>query len=225
MKHAHPFIRFIEGADGAAGGAPAPDPTPTPDPAPDPTPTLEDITADRDRLAAEVETLRHEAAASRVNAKSAAVADALAPIVKILGLEDGTDPAALLAAVTTARDGAAQAKASRVTADLVTVAMRAGLDPDALRDSRSFASKLEALDPDATDYDAALKAAVDEVKDSARFRATPTPGRSGVDGPSGSGEGQVTAAQFKAMSISERSQLFQRDPGTYRALSALSAQS
>jgi hypothetical protein len=181
MKHAHArFLRFIEGADGAAGGAPAPAPTPTPDPTPDPdpapTPTIESLTADRDRLSAEVATLRHEAAASRVNAKQSAAADALAPIVQALGLDSGVDAAALLAAVTTARDGAAQTRASRIEADLVTQAVAAGLDVAALRDSRAIATKLAALDPGADGYADALAQVLTEAAGDPRFKSSATRG-------------------------------------------------
>jgi hypothetical protein len=109
---------------------------------------------------AEIERLRKENGAERVNAKAQAAADAkkelTQQIAQALGLveDDVADPAKLTASLTTAQ---AEAKQARVELAVFRAATAANGDPAALLDSTSFLKSLEAIDPADT---AAVQAAI-----------------------------------------------------------------
>lgn len=113
-------------------------------------------------------------------------------------------------------DSQTAARQAAVQSAVYRAASTAGADPVALLDSQSAMTALAAVDPnDAAAVTAAITAAVTA---NPRLSATPTgPARGGVDF-GGTGGGEVTAAQFAAMSYAERVELHQTDPDTYRRL-------
>jgi hypothetical protein len=142
------------------------DENPTPEPAtPVEQPAAEPATAQRvedlpDWAQKQIADARREAAASRVNAKQAAADEAknelAQQIGKALGLvkDEPIDPAALTAQVEQAR---ADAQAARLENAIYRAALTAGVDANALTDSRAFMQAAAAIDPTDT---AALAAAI-----------------------------------------------------------------
>jgi hypothetical protein len=144
----------------AATTPPVPTPPATPA-APAPTGNVWD---DPDAAKAEIEKLRRENGADRVNAKAQAAADAkkeyAQTIAKALGLvdDDANDPAKLTASLTQSQS---EAKQARVELAVFRNATTAGADPAALLDSSSFLKSLDGIDPnDAGAVSAAIAAAV-----------------------------------------------------------------
>ena len=143
----------------AATTPPVPTPPATPS-APAPTGNVWD---DPDAAKAEIEKLRRENGADRVNAKAQAAADAkkeyAQTIAKALGLvdDDANDPARLTASLTQSQS---EAKQARVELAVFRNATTAGADPAALLDSSSFLKSLDGIDPnDAGAVSAAIAAA------------------------------------------------------------------
>lgn len=174
-------------------------------------------------LKAEILRLRGENASSRTNAKQAAADQARKELAqqigKALGIVEGdeVDPAKLTEQLAATK--AAQAEAARELA-VFKAAATAGADPARLLDSRSFLATIADIDP--TDSDAiaaAIKVAVDA---NPTFKTTQAPvaGASTVDHAGGSGEGAVTAEQFKAMGYGERVALYQSNKALYDQLAA-----
>jgi hypothetical protein len=127
---------------------------------------------------AEIERLRKENGADRVNAKAQAATDARASMAqeigKALGLIKGdepADPAALTAQLTAAGADARQAK---IELAVFRAAQATDADPSALLDSRAFLVKLADVDPSDA---AAITAAVTEaVAANPRLGKPVTPG-------------------------------------------------
>ncbi|EPH40342.1 hypothetical protein ABT390_13540 [Streptomyces aurantiacus] len=220
---------------GAPQGAPAapsgPDPTPAtpptsaPDPATPPAPAEQghnDSAATIARLESELAAARAEAGKSRVTAKQKAADDAVQQLTqdigKALGLikdDEQATPEQLTQQLTTAQE---QARATAVELAVHRTAPSAGANPDALLDSRAFATAAATLDPADTDaVTAAIKAAVTanpRLAAEAQHTGAPRGGAEFTGPPSGG----VTPAQFAAMDYAARAALFQSDPDTYRRL-------
>ncbi|BCJ64141.1 hypothetical protein [Polymorphospora rubra] len=99
-------------------------------------------------------------------------------------------------------------------------AKKAGANPQALTDSRSFMATASKLDPTADDFSAKLRDAVKKaIDDNPQYReAGQAPARSGGEFTGGPGGDAVTPEQFKRMSAAQRNDLFQKDPALYRKL-------
>lgn len=184
-------------APAAATEPPAAPPAPQANPWDDPT-----------AAKAEIEKLRRENQAERLNAKATAAAAArqeLAQTIgKTLGLvkdDETTDPAQLTQALT-----ASQADAKNAARELAIYkqAGHAKADPAALLDSRDFMSKVAGIEPTDTQ---ALAAAISEATTSnPRFKATQAAAVGGADLGTG---GSAPARTYT------REQL--RDPAFYQA--------
>ncbi|MFE7782043.1 hypothetical protein [Streptomyces nigrescens] len=174
------------------------------------------------RLEQELAAARAEAGKSRVTAKQRAADDARQELAQQIGKALGivkddapADPAQL-----TKQLEAEQAKARTTAVELAVyrTARDAGGDPDALLDSRSFAAAIADLDPTDT---AAVKAAVEQAVAGNPKLAAQTapagPARSGAEF-SGPPAQSVSPQQFAAMNYSQRAELMQTDPDSYRRL-------
>lgn len=142
---------------------PAPVPTAPTDPPKAPEPNANPW-ADPAAAEAEIKRLRTENGKDRTTAKAQAAEEArkelAASIGKLLNPEavEPTDPAALVAQVTTSQ---ADAKQARVELAVFRNAATAGGDPAALLDSSSFLASLAAVDPtDSAAVTAAIEAAI-----------------------------------------------------------------
>lgn len=162
-------------------------------------------------LAKMVKDLRRENASARTNAKTTAAEEArqefAQKIGKALGLVDdsggdkGPDPDQLAEQLSGERRERYAEKAARA----------AGLDGDALLDSRAFATKLGKLDPAASDFSTSLDALVREYKDDPKYQTHSTgqaPARSGGNFSGGPGDqgATFTREQIARMSASEYAQ-------------------
>lgn len=170
---------------------------------------------------------RHERALAAARdgekkAKEAAKAanDRVAQILKAAGLtSDGDeDPAEQLAASKAAAEKAAQrARDAAVELAVYKRAGKAGGDPDALLDSRTFLAAVKELDPAAADFgDKVAEAIKAAVKANPKLAAAPAgPGKQGADHNGGTGE-TVTQKQFDAMNMAQRSELYRTNPNLYK---------
>ncbi|MFE6683935.1 hypothetical protein [Streptomyces sp. NPDC057729] len=198
-------------------------PTPTAPPSTNPvtsTNTEQDPAATIARLEADLAAARKDAGRSRVTAKQQAADDARAQLAqeigKALGIVPGDtppDPAQLTQQLTESQQ---QARQTAVELAVYRTARDAGGDPDALLDSRSFATSLADIDPTDTDaVAAAVKAAVTANPKLGTAPAGPPRGGADFTGQQGGG---VTPAQFAAMGYAQRAELYETDPDTYRRL-------
>ena len=146
----------------AATTPPAPTTTP---PAPTEPPKAADVAPTSnpwdspEAAKAEIERLRKEAGASRVNAKAQAADDARKELAQQIGkaiglVEEVTDPAKLTEQLTASQ---ADAQRARVELAVFRAASGANGDPAALLDSTSFLRSLDGVDPNDT---AAVQAAI-----------------------------------------------------------------
>lgn len=223
------------------------DPTPTPAPSPpvptppapaDPAPTdpPADPDAPEDGLTPEqVRNLRRsqqQAAQYRTQLRDAEtqrdeLQATMARLVAAINPEapPADDPAQALTAATAEVDNL-RTEVTGLRAELLvhTIAAENGANPNALLDSRGFLNALQALDASADDYREQVAEAIKTaVTSNATLSATGPAPRAG--GAPGAGQGSanaggVTQEQFDAMSLADRSELFQRDPDTYRRLAA-----
>lgn len=132
---------------------------------------------------AEIEKLRRENGAERVNAKATAAAEAKAAyaqeIGKLLGLVKGDEPADPTILTEQLTSSQAAAKASALELAVYKAAGTAKADPSALLDSRDFLTKIAGIDP--TDS-AALAAAISEATTSnPRFKVAQAATVGGAD--------------------------------------------
>lgn len=145
---------------------------------------------DKDRAAKAIAAAR----ASETKAKDRAAAaeqkakDVLDQVAVALGLKPDpkTDASAIAAqAAKELTASRAELRAAKVENALLRLAGPAGGDVEALRDSRGFIGKLADLDPEDSDFDTKVTAAVkDAVKANPKLAATTTgqgPGRMGTD--------------------------------------------
>lgn len=137
---------------------------------------------------AEIERLRRENAADRVNAKQAAADAAKAELTqqigKALGLvkdDEPVDPARLTEQLTTAQK---ESRAQQLENAILRAAIKRGADPDALIDSRSFMERAAQTDP--TDA-AGIAALIDgALTGNSRFKGVQAAPAGGADlGPGG----------------------------------------
>lgn len=165
------------------------------------TPEVPDWAKDPAKAIAEVERARREAASARVSSRDQAKADARQELLKELGLtkdDEKPDPAKLASDLAATRTQAADA--ARELAIFRNAP--AGVDVQALLDSRTFLAKVGGIDPtDST----ALVAAITEASQGNRFRTVQAPAQSGMDLTGGD----------QAQRTYTRAQL--RDPAFYRA--------
>ncbi len=158
---------------------------------------------------------RNDAANHRTRAKKAETdLDAFKQQVgKLFGFvsdEDAGDPKKLTTQLESAVKDANDARVE------LAVYRKAGkdVDADALLDSRTFAAAISKLDPASDDFADQVSAEITNAvdKDPGKFRVSATgeppkpPKRSGADTGSGKGEnsGQLTYAQYQALSPTER---------------------
>ncbi|MFF7234407.1 hypothetical protein [Streptomyces sioyaensis] len=211
-----------QGGQDPAGTAAKPTAPPNGQPAAGTADGGQDPAATIARLEQELAAARAEAGKSRVTAKQKAADDARQELAQQIGKALGivkddapADPAQL-----TQQLEAEQSKARTTAVELAVyrTARDAGGDPDALLDSRSFAAAIADLDPTDT---AAVKAAVEQaVAGNPKLAAVQQPAgpaRSGAEfsGPPAQG---VSPQQFAAMNYSQRAELMQTDPDSYRRL-------
>lgn len=146
------------------------------------------------RLTEDLRKARAEAGKDRTTAKATAATEAreavLADIAKALGLgEDGTPTVEALTAEATEARNIAQSAAVELA--VFRAAGKAGLDAEALLDSRTFAQSLAGLDPAAADFATKVTAAIKATGD--RYKVKSPAGASGIPAGSGSGESRSTA--------------------------------
>lgn len=154
------------------------------------------------RLEAEVSRLRKENASDRTNAKTKAAEDARKAVVddiaKALGLKEGDKAPTVeeLKAQLTEQSGQteeARAAARDTQAELIVWrnATELKVDPQALTDSRAFASAIKNLDPsDPKKFEKAVKEAAQEaVKNNPRLAAQAAASSSSADHSGGPGGG------------------------------------
>ncbi|MXM68292.1 hypothetical protein GR925_33935 [Streptomyces sp. HUCO-GS316] len=109
-------------------------------------------------------------------------------------------------------DGQTAGRRAAVQAAIIQAAPGAGADVARLLDSQSFAATVATVDP--TDTAAITQAITNAVTAQPWLSAqAPGPARGGADF-GGTGAGEVTPAQFAAMSYAERVALHQSDPDT-----------
>jgi hypothetical protein len=202
------FLRFIEGDGTETPGAPAGgvvEPPAAPVPAPpapvEPAPAA-NVWDDPAAARAEIEKLRRENGADRVNAKTAAAEEARTELLQKLGLtKDGADkpdPDALAKDLASARE---TAKETSIKLAVYRAAAANKANPDALLDSASFLAKVRTLDPTGADFATQVNDAITAaVTSNPILKATQAVGASGVDLGGGTGEqGQITEAQLARM--------------------------
>ena len=188
-------------AGGAAGGtAPAPPAAPTAPTAQAPTATaetgkVEDLPEWAQKI---IRDSRDEAGKARTTAKANAAAearDALAKeIGKALGLvkdDETPDPAKLTEQLTATQ---AQARQAAIELAVYKAAGKHSGDPVAILDSRAFLASVQALDPNGSDFNTAVDAAIKAaVEGNPKLKATaPAAGASTVQHAGGSGEAART---------------------------------
>jgi len=136
-----------------------------------------------------VKRYQDEAAGASAKARATAREEAQQEVLRKLGLAQGDerpDPEALAEQLAAARDETVSVKRERAAE---RAARRAGLDADALLDSRAFDAQLRALDPAAPDFAQRLDALVAEsAQNNPKLKTVLAAAASGVDAPAGSGE-------------------------------------
>lgn len=198
------------GPDPATPPAPTPPPPPAADPAAPPAaPAADELWNDPGKAKAEIERLRRENGAARVNAKEQAAKEARDQLLRQLGLTPEGQPAPTpeqLAEQLASRD--AELWKLRVENALPAAARAAGADEDLLKGQFAYDGSVDALDPADPEFVAKLEAlAKDAVQKNPKLKAQGrAPGASGIEITGGSGEPpQITdPAVIKAMSPEQR---------------------
>jgi len=149
-------------------------------------------------LKAEIARLRRENGSARTTAKTQAADEARNELVQSLGkalglIKDGDaapDADALTQQLTATQE---QARQAAVELAVFRSAAAAGVDPDAVLDSRAFLTKVEGLDPAAADFTTQVTAALTEAATAnPKLKAARAAGASSVDhSAGGSGEGRA----------------------------------
>lgn len=203
------------------------DPAGVTDPADDGTEDARVTRANRQAAQYRTQLRTQEQATADLQAKLDEQAATLSKLAAVFNPDapQGADPAEALQTITaeaeTLRTELAQARAELAVHNL---AADNGGNPNALLDSRSFLSTLQALDASADDYqDQVAEAIKSAVASNATLSATgPGPAKGGAPG-AGQGSaasGGVTQEQFDAMGLAQRNELFRTDPDTYERLAA-----
>lgn len=155
-----------------------------------------------------------------MNAKTKAAEDAKASLVQELGKALGLvkDEKDKPTADQLTQQLTAQQEAAKAAQTQLAVYRAAGTlaDPDMLLDSSSFLASLK--DVDITDTKTVQDAVKAFVTDHPKFAPTQVAGASTVEHPGGTGEGETTPQQFRAMGIAERTALKQSNPTLYARL-------
>lgn len=178
-----------------------------------------DLWADPVKAKAEIERLRRENGADRVNAKTAAAKEARDEITqtlgKALGLITDGDGAPSVEDLTRQAD-ADKARVRDLTVRLALA--ESGAKPLA-RAAILGDGILTDLDHTAADYADQVKAKVGEyLTKYPELKTAQVAGASSVDHAGGSGEGAVSKEQFAAMNPAEKNALFTTNPTLYRTL-------
>ncbi|MFF7553574.1 hypothetical protein ACFZA9_11890 [Streptomyces olivaceus] len=171
----------------------------------------EDPAAELARLRKELKTANGEAAKARTTAKKAAADEARTEIMKelgkVLGLvedDDKTppDPAALKAQMESAT---AAHKSTAIELAVYRGAGKAGVDPDAITDSRTFMKSIEDLDPSDEGFAKAVTAAMKKAaEDNPKLKAaSQAPARTSSDF-SGSSEKPASKNSIEAQREARR---------------------
>jgi len=196
-------LQTPEAASAAGAAVPTPEPAPTPGTAAEW--TVEGLPAGAQKM---IHDLRAEAAANRTKATEATTQSQakLDAVLSALGLKSADDPAEAAKTAAAQRDAAlAEAKQVKVENAVLRAARKAGADPEALTDSRSFMKQLDAIDPAADDFSAQVEAAINKaVEVNPGLKPVTPPPRSG--GPVGGGApvaGQLSRDDLQTMSTDE----------------------
>ena len=121
-------------------------------------------------------------------------------IAKALGLkgDDTPDPAKLADDLTQSQS---EARATKVENAVLRAESKAGVNADALTDSRAFMSTVEALDPADADFTSKLGDAITAALDAnPALKGTPQTPRSGTEIAGTTATGQLTRADLATMS-------------------------
>ncbi|MFE9921568.1 hypothetical protein ACFYQA_08295 [Streptomyces sp. NPDC005774] len=146
------------------------------------------------RLQKELKTANGESAKARTTAKKQAADEARNEIVQELGKALGLikddkdaplDPAALKAQVESAT---AAHKSTAIELAVYRGAAKAGVDPDAITDSRAFMASIQALDPSDEGFAKAVTAAMKKAaEDNPKLKVATAPKRTSSDFSGGAG--------------------------------------
>lgn len=240
-------IRFVDGGDPAGGGGtdPAPtDPKPT-DPAPtDPKPAdpkgapsnTETDAQKVARLEADVQRLEREKQDARVKKegeiKKEAQRKQLLSMAEATGIKiddpDKETVESLYQKLTgkvmegdqQTEQTSEELKATKLELAVYRLAGTEKVDAEKLNNRVSFVKAAAALDPSAGDFNDKLKALIEqEAKNDPSIKVSGGTTTSGADQYGGAGGGQeVTKEQFEKMSISERTDLFRKNPTLFDKL-------
>ncbi len=176
------------GGGGNAGGTGNTDPPADPAKKPE---IKGDLEPDRAARAIQAARDAEKTAKERAAAAEKKHQDSLDAIAVALGLKPDpkTDTAAQAAQTAKERDDAnVVARAATVELAVYKAAGKAGGDPDALLDSRTFLAKLAALDPAASDFADKIATAIkDAVKDNPKLGTAATTATQGGQGPARQG--------------------------------------
>ena len=169
-------------------------------PAAPPVPAATTTSAEPPEWEAQRKALREEAAGYRVKAKESQTK--LEAVLKAAGIVSEDDPVEAAKKYVAERDAAlAQVQAIQRENAVIRIAGKAGANVDALTDSLSFRSAIEALDPAAPEFAAQVEAQIKAALEAnPAFRsASAAPERSG--GPVGGGQAPV--AEYSAEWVSQ----------------------
>jgi hypothetical protein len=168
---------------------------------------------------------RQEAAGNRTKATEAETKQqqTLDAIAVALGFKKGDETPAPEVLARQLADSQNDGKAAKVELAVFKAAATAGADPVALTDSRSFMTKVSDLDPTAKDFADKVKAEIETaIKDNPKLKTVQVAASSSADHAGGSGEGAVTAEQFKKMNGAQRNELARSNPTLYNQLAGRS---
>jgi hypothetical protein len=211
-------------------------PTPTPPPAPAQTIEVDGKPVDVAKLLEDNARFQREAESARVNAKAKVAEDAkkdqLLSVAKLAGIEIKDPDAETVDTLTQKLAGQAASggqndeatNTARRQAALVTAAWKAGAPADKATYLGFLASQdqaLQALDPNAADYQNSVDARIKAIVDADPiFKATPGgTSRSGSETFAGAGGTEaVTQESFDKMTIQEQTNLFRQNPDLFRRL-------
>lgn len=158
---------------------------------------VESLPTDVQKLIADA---RADAGKARVTAKEQAAAEAREELLKKLGLtkdgEEAPDPEKLAAQLASRDAQLAELQRERVAEK---AARKLGGDIDALLDSRSFATKLGHIAPEAKDFDTQVEALVKAaLEENPKLKQAQAAGVSGGQFTGGTGEGKARPTSLGA---------------------------
>jgi len=209
-----------------AEGAPAPAPQ-----GETPEQTIARLTAENQTLAREKENVRIQ---KEGELKKEAKRTELLNLAGVLGIEVKDPTKETLESLTekltgralagdnTTTEAQSEARNAKMELAIYKTAGTEKVNADKLANSISFQTATKDLDPTAADFNEKLKAAMQaELKKDPSIAISGGSGTSGADQYGGAGGGQeVTAEQFAAMTIADKTKLFQTNPALFARLSA-----